>query len=735
MTGIPILTNILSGVLMAVEIAWGADLTDTTGASWVWVDESANLRYADVGVQITIGRVDEISLTPPASCSFVLNNNSARYSANNPLSVLWPTVKRNTPVRVRVSLDNGATWVIRFQGYANGFAPSWDSSAREARVTVSAADILRRLGQGTTPLRSPLERKNVADPTVVAYWPLEDTSGTGSSAFPNGSAMSVTGVTFASNSEIPGSDALPVLTATAALSGTVPTHTFTTNWQVDWYGKLPATPPTAAAILMRIATTGSVIAYWDIVLNTSGTAELVGRGPGGATVIDIPGLGGASPLTDRWCHLYFTVKAGEWQYSQVDAIADGTTHRFDIGVFSGTIGDVRGVATPPSAGLAGIAMGHVAVRDVYHTFSDISGAGSVLVAGGYAGEAPIDRLTRLCGEEGVPLVVKNFYSSTIVMGPQRIDTFLNLLRACELTDSGFLYGGLSAGLFYQGISQRYDQATAMTLNAAGADLQYDLTPADNDQRNRNKVTVSRRNGSSATAKDTLGPLGTGANGIGTYDTAFTVDAFDDSGLVDRASWEVHAGTIPGFRYPRINLSMLTNKTLTGRWLARADSSGPVIPGCRIDITNLSSVLLQHPVGTVPLVLEGYSETLDSINWTAQGNCSLNSVYDVHKVNDVLLGRLDVAVDPVTGAAKSSLGAGAAGGATSLTVATAAGSQVFSQAAGDYPSQILVAGVAVTVTAVSGTTSPQTFTVTASTVTKALPNGSDVTLYTPGALRL
>lgn len=77
---------------------------------------------------------------------------------------------------------------------------------------------------------------------------------------------------------------------------------------------------------------------------------------------------------------------------------------------------------------------------------------------------------------------------------------------------------------------------------------------------------------------------------------------------------------------------------------------------------------------------------------------------------------------------------AAAGATSLSVATTAGT-VWTTS--DTPFDAVVAGERVTVTAASGATSPQTWTVTRAVngVSKTLPVGGDVRLYQPAILAL
>ncbi len=72
-----------------------------------------------------------------------------------------------------------------------------------------------------------------------------------------------------------------------------------------------------------------------------------------------------------------------------------------------------------------------------------------------------------------------------------------------------------------------------------------------------------------------------------------------------------------------------------------------------------------------------------------------------------------------------------------TAGAAAGSPLWTTTAGDWPFDIEVGGERMTVTAVTGTSSPQTFTVTRSvnSVVKSQYAGTDVRLFQPAILSM
>jgi hypothetical protein len=72
--------------------------------------------------------------------------------------------------------------------------------------------------------------------------------------------------------------------------------------------------------------------------------------------------------------------------------------------------------------------------------------------------------------------------------------------------------------------------------------------------------------------------------------------------------------------------------------------------------------------------------------------------------------------------------------TSIDVATTSG-PLWTTADDDFPLVVDMAGIPVTVTDITGASSPQTFTVDPDTVTKDLPAGSDVSVWYPPVLGL
>jgi hypothetical protein len=82
-----------------------------------------------------------------------------------------------------------------------------------------------------------------------------------------------------------------------------------------------------------------------------------------------------------------------------------------------------------------------------------------------------------------------------------------------------------------------------SLDYDGKDLSA-IEPVDDDQQLRNDITVRRKDGSSARAIETSGPLSVAAPpaGVGRYDVEVELNLENDLTLADRAGWLLHLGT-------------------------------------------------------------------------------------------------------------------------------------------------------------------------------------------------
>lgn len=721
-------TRLGSGARLQVQAAWGANLTDLSddaAATWTWTDITDDVLQANgAQIEMTVGRADEAALSQPASCSMLLDNRSGAYSLGGQASN-WPNIRRGTPIRVRVDPSgSGTTYTTRFFGYADGWQPSWDPTGQFATVTLSASGVLRRLSGSDQPVVSAMRRAVEGMTDLVAYWPCEegDDAQLIGSALANGAPMSFTGRPgFGDSTAFACSQPLP----TGKISswyGAVTGYASSTSVQLRWLMDIPGDGQLAT--VAELNDTGTAT-RWAVRLLKNGN-------------IKIQAWSSLANLLDFEIGFGVNGRRGQWGFSltQNGANVDWRIDFLEVGNSVGgfyaatlngvTFGQVTQVGMHTDADSeSSIALGHVAL---YRTLTDMFVNSRQLEA--YSGEVTTTaagRLARLgvLGKVGVDIlgvVVTDPVQQTVdTMGPQRPDSLLALFRECEAAEQGILHDGRGAGLSYTTRRRRMNRTAGLTLNAAAGEVSFD--PAHDDQGLTNRVVVTRKGGASAEYEDVDGPLGTAA--VGTYEGSLTVNAVSEGVLPDYAHWAVHLGTVEGYRHPRLAINLARDPGLAAAWLA-------LQVGERIDITNVRTVRTQHPTGTVALWLAGWTETIDQFRWDVVAN---TAPYDPWNVAVLAAASGDTSANLLRAdTSGSQLAASAAVGATSLSVTTTAGPN-WTTDSDDFPLQVEVGGIPVTVTAISGAGSTQTFAVSGSTVTKALASGLAVQLWQPAVLAI
>lgn len=701
----------MPGLVLSVEAAWGADLT-ADPASWSWTDITTDVRQ-DGGEQIFIrlGRGDEASTAQPANCKLRLKNASGDYSQGGQ-SRRWPNVRQGTPIRVRV--DPGTGFTNMFVGYATGFTPSWSTGGHDAYVTLTAAGMLRRLQQGISPPRSALFRGMTAGDIrrPVAYWSCED--GADAVSFASGiagvTAMAITGDVTPAAHSADATDPLPEFGIGTA-TGNIPAYTESDHLRGVVFASTPASVA-AKAVIFELRTTGTTV-LWQLRLSTNpGRLNMRAFDRDGVAVVDVDVDFGQSLFGVQglfWIYLRKTSADTFWQMGFAEQLLEEVSAlQYDTTLASHTFGTATIVQAGGSEDFGGGAIGHVAVFDTDEIWSLVD------FARGWRGESATDRIARLCSEDGVPYEIVG--DSTSTMGPQATSPVVDLLRECEAVDQGTLYDGLSEGLTYISREQRENTSAALTIDSTAGELKPPFRPVDDDQRRRNRWAVRRVGGSEAVYEDEDGPMG--SHVVGLYDDSRSIAVEHDADLLDQAAWLVHLGTVEGYRYPDVALNLAKSAHLIAPWLATRLSG-------RIDIINIDSALTQHPSGVIALLLEGATIGLDQTRWDVTATCSLESPWHIIVLaqdsgdTGEYLCHLDTN--------GSELAAHADAGAVALSVHITDG-PLWTTDADDFPFVITVGGVPVTVTAISGGASPQTFTV--DPTSRALIAGQPVAVFDP-----
>lgn len=626
------------------------------------------------------------------------------------------------------SIDNR---VYRFWGEASSWTPRSDDSGNDAYTLIQAAGITRRLGQGASPLDSVLYRAltRINTSPVRGYWPLEDGENATilSSPLNNAPPMKIIGApTLGGNTEFLASSGLLVMDATASLTGSVPAYTSTNSFQVRFLMLVPVAGLAATATVCSIKSTGTA-QRWELYCGTSGTLGLRAFDSDGASLGDTGAVAFAVNGLKLRVSVQITQSGGNISFTIVTLEQGQTTgSTFSGAPFAGTVGRATSVTMAPLAGLTDTVLGHVSVQDTITSIFDLATQFRA-----YNNENPLTRIQRLCTEESVdyanPAQSESTSTNDVTMGYQGLKTLLELLNEAEQTDMGLLFeakDSLSVG--YRTRLSMYNQPAILTLDYSAHALADALAPVDDDTSVRNDVTITRNTGAEARSVLESGVLSVSAppDGVGRYTDALTLSIGDDTQPANQAGWRLHLGTVDAARYPTISLN-LRHSTFSDTKLRQrtlfADS------GDRIVITNPPA---QLPPDDISILIYGYTERITGFEHTMTVNCAPEEGFQIAYTNMTsdqasVYGRADTDGSTLASSATST--------ATSLSVATTnSASPLWTTSAGEFPFDISVGGEVMTVSTISGTSSPQTFTVARSVngVVKAQSSGTDVSLFYP-----
>ena len=547
----------------------------------------------------------------------------------------------------------GRTWTVagnaaltnrktRFVGEIASWTPRWDTGGFDVVTDIEAAGVLRRLGVGAVPTKSPFYREFTSpgrmSAGIVAYWPMEDGADATSFASPYAGhpAMTITGsVTPAAYSDWVASDAIPTI-GTGSLKVVVPTYTVTES-VVGFFVKVPAAGVVSTQRLISLTQVGTA-RTWSLYVNTSGNLDLRAYDSIGTQVL-ATGFGSdtinglekyiVTELAPSGSDTVYTVTVVDIAASSPTTVPNNITSVFTI---SGTLSTyttstITQIRFGEDGAMNSTVLGHLAVGNAATAFSASAG----VLVGWNAEEAP-SRIARIGAEENLHSYPTG--PGDEQCGPQPTGTALDIMRAAEAVDEGILaeLRGL-LGLRYVTRASMYNQPAALTLSYSGDDgLVAPLAPADDDQGVTNDVTVARTSGSSARATQSTGALSTAAppSGIGLYDTSYTLNLLDDSQPHFHAGWRLHIGTWDETRYPTVSVNLANAPT-------SIETAAAVDVGSRLTITDLPSWL---PPDDLSLRVEGYTETLDQFTWTLVYNCSPHGPWTVGVADDKVLGRAD-----------------------------------------------------------------------------------------------
>lgn len=631
----------------------------------------------------------------------------------------------------------GLEYVTRFIGEVAAWPQQWSPVGSDVYCQVQAAGVLRRIGQGQSPqLVGP--KTFVTSKRFDQCWPCDTPISLSSIHTPlvaNGCAATVH---FGQGVMDDGFPAGVLIDTTSTVTG----NYFPANGYLSGYvGAGQGGSFEAAGFVFKCDQLGDIAFYLNAYVlgahhsilfdHASQTVSLYAAtyDPDLGYTLHAVAVSAALPVfSDGLIHsLLVTLVQGIGQLTCTIYI-DGASVASGTDTFTTSLGGISGLQltyAPDPANVAGLAMSYLTVWS--DQFNDQTLPDPVLwaqAANGYIGETAGRRIQRVCSENGLPAAFIGDLDDTVPMGPMGTSDLVTLLSEAADTDGGILSEPRAIlGIAYRTRKSMYNQAADITIDYTAGVLGAAPDVTDDDQTIRNDVTISRAGGGSARDTQTSGALSTQAppNGIGQYATSATVNVATDGLLPDQASWRLALGTIDAARFPSLPLNLM-NPAIANNPALRAAALA-------VDVGDLA--LLQHlpawlPPDDVALLAQGYGETLAIDAWDLTFNCAPEQPYEIARYGasqgDPTGDRYDAENATMTSGTNTT--------ATSFQVSSAANTQLWTVDAAAFPFDVLIAGERMTVTNITGSSSPQTFTVTRSVngVVKTHVTGEPVRLF-------
>lgn len=698
-------------------------LASAVVSRFVWAGQPIRVIAEAIGSTVRM-KVYDPAGTVPADDVWDATSDAATVLEPGTVSVRNGVAVGNTNTKpVEFRTDDFAITVVdpRFTGEVAEWIPRRDlKNNADAWTDVTANGILRRLGQGENNLGSAL-RRHIAATSPLAYWPLEPTT-----RFANevagGAPMVSSGaeVEFGAFTGAPGMDKGPKLIVQTdrspvnQIAGDIPGTS--TDWTVSlWMRAEPGSDSgifsTPIVDFAEFETTGGTAVYWTLeALSNPGASQLEVTAyalDASRTLITVPGT--IAPRVN------VETLDGEWHMVTLRVQQDGGTLRAFLTVddLTSSVGtDTDGTWTNgrlvrahlpkrvDAANVTDLSMGHLVAWDgaASSTYASAAEVEDRHDAGmGWPGELAGRRFLRLCAEEGITAAVIGDPDDTQPMGPQYVDSFTNHMAEIAATDDGVVIEPRCAvALQYRTGRSRYNPDAAITIDHANKEIGPPLEPIIGDKGIRNEVTAARREGGSYTVALESGPLSVLAppDGVGRYKESLSVNPADDAALPSLAMWRMHKTTVDERYYRRIGLDLDAHPEMatTASLLDLAE---------RVDVVNL------YPDDDRQIIT-AYEETIGNNRRTIILETLPESPYRVGVLDSIRLasGESTLAADFDAG--------------TDTSMSVASSGTLWTGA--NVPFNISVDGVVLTVTAVVGAASPQTF-----TITQAPVNGVEKTI--------
>jgi len=431
--------------------------------------------------------------------------------------------------------------------------------------------------------------------------------------------------------------------------------------------KLMITSTGKLRAVVRSAFSGDLASVTSVATVANGLEHSVGMTvtiSGGTSTLTL-WIGGVSAGTATYTNV-------DWDMTGLNVGGENGLHRF----FSGTVANLA------------------VWEDV-----DLTGTRRALFTDSLTGfdtdtaDVRLGQLASLAGIDSSWITTTGAFTRLIAGQATQGHTFIELVKELEDAEIGRIFADWSGRIGLASSGAYYTPAQSVTLTA-NTHFNLEGTFGVDPDNMVNDWRGSRSDGADQrylATQDIIDKRGQKAEDAGSA-VALTTD--DD--VLQIGHWKVETTSTPSLRFPSVKVSLTkigADAALIAQMIALAE-------GDKVTLTNL-------PPGSPATSFAGFVERVekaengDDLTWTI----ILSTWRDIAEFDSATLGRF--ADDPGSITTSGSLTAVA----TSVVVATAAGSPPLTNVGADLPFDISINGERATVTAVSAAASPQTLTLT------------------------
>ena len=628
----------------------------------------------------------------------------------------------------------------------HGEITSWpqprDSTGNFAWVDIESSGALQRETQGTEEDTS-LFYQHYTNPDGIrqiqtdsgyyisngpfyphAYWPCEDgaDSDAPTSALSGGIDAEVDGaIEFAAIDFNPSSK--PIMKIENGTSVKFPTpHSTSGSYAVEFVLYAPS-GMTVPSDILHIQTTGA-----DAMLRLvySGTNQI------SASIYDSQGTlldnfsFQAALISERKVKILISSDSGGISFA---TMVMGDRFSTDVGSSlnngTATTGRITAVFLEPNHA-DGVYVGHVAVFDgessaqplVEYSLNQVRND----PLNGLIGESA-DRRTKRIVEyrEMLPYIIGDNGKR---MGRQYPDVPMGTVRMVQESDDGYVYEPRNfLGLGYRTIGSMYNTAPILELDYSNGELSGTFLPLIDNQGVANDVTVNNVNLGSQRYVKTSGVnnINRPPTGAGRYSSSVDASLGRTSDALNQAAWRVFIGTNDELKVDTVTVALENGNFNDGNDAIQRFLTADI--GDSMTIDNLPDLLMPDQMRQL---IVGYTETFDQFQHSITFNTVPGSSYQPLE----LTAAATSTTQPKAGSDSTTLNEDLTTTETLVDVAITSGKALWTTSGVDF--DIMIGGERMTVTSVSGSSSPQTFTCVRSVngVVKTHSTGASVKLFKP-----